>query len=65
MFRLKYLCQALRYSLENNVPITDEASAIENLDLQVTLVPGHEDNIKITRREDLDLASFILHKIQQ
>ena len=50
---------------KQNIKVTDEASAIEALGLQVKLVKGHSDNIKVTHAEDLDLAAAILKKINQ
>ena len=44
--------------------ITDEASAFELSGYKPLLVEGHADNIKITRPEDLVLASFFLQKIK-
>ena len=63
MFRFKYLKKALNHCEKNSIPVTDEASAIEILDLPVKLIQGHSDNIKITRKEDLQLAEVILNKI--
>ena len=48
MFRVAKLNKALKYCFENNIQITDEASALEALGLAVKLVQGREDNIKIT-----------------
>ena len=63
MFRFSMLKNALESALSNNDVITDEASAIELAGYQPLLVEGHADNIKITRPEDLILASFFLQKI--
>jgi len=65
MFRLTTLKKALVYCVKKNIKVTDEASAIETLSLQVKLVKGHSDNIKVTHAEDLDLAAAILNKINQ
>jgi len=65
MFRLATLKKALAHCLKQNIKVTDEASAVEALGLQVKLVKGHSDNIKITHAEDLELASAILKKINQ
>ena len=64
MFRFSMLKDSIQSALKNNEVITDEASAIELIGYQPMLVEGHADNIKITRPEDLDLASFYLQKIQ-
>ncbi len=65
MFRLKYLSNALHHCIENNIVITDEASAIEAQNLPVKLVQGRSDNIKITQSEDLALATAVLKKMNQ
>lgn len=64
MFRYSMLKNALESALNNNDVITDEASAIELAGYKPLLVEGHADNIKITRPEDLVLASFFLQKIK-
>jgi 2-C-methyl-D-erythritol 4-phosphate cytidylyltransferase len=64
MFRFSILKNALESALNKNDVITDEASAIELAGYQPLLVEGHADNIKITRPEDLVLASFFLQKIK-
>jgi 2-C-methyl-D-erythritol 4-phosphate cytidylyltransferase len=54
----------LRLSLEKaiaaNVPITDEASAIEFCGLHPQMVMGHYDNIKITHANDIVMAKAIM-----
>lgn len=62
MFRFSMLKNALKSALNNSEAVTDEASAIELSGYQPLLVEGHADNIKITRPEDLVLASFFLQK---
>jgi 2-C-methyl-D-erythritol 4-phosphate cytidylyltransferase len=60
MFRFGVLKRALVSAREQNVRVTDEASAVEALGLRPKLVIGRADNIKITVPEDLTLAEFIL-----
>jgi len=60
MFRFKLLKDALESALKKNNVVTDEASAMELAGYQPLLVEGHADNFKITRPEDLALASFFL-----
>ncbi len=62
MFRLGLLHSALKEALERGEMVTDEASAIELSGLQPLMVEGHADNIKITRPEDLALATFFLQQ---
>ncbi len=65
MFRLSTLKKALAHCKKKNISVTDEASAVEALGLQVKSVAGQSDNIKITNPEDLVLASAIYQKINQ
>ncbi|MEQ1637808.1 MAG: 2-C-methyl-D-erythritol 4-phosphate cytidylyltransferase [Methylococcales bacterium] len=61
MFRYKCLQNALTQA-SGNPAITDEASALELLGLKPACVEGRPDNIKITRPEDLALATFYLEQ---
>lgn len=65
MFRLGKLREALKNALDNKLIVTDEAMAMEQAGYKPRLVEGHGDNIKITRPEDLALASFFLKQQQQ
>lgn len=62
MFRLGVLHQALQSAIDKNLMVTDDASAIELAGMQPLMIEGHDDNIKITRPEDLALASFYLQQ---
>ncbi|WP_371190283.1 2-C-methyl-D-erythritol 4-phosphate cytidylyltransferase [Thalassotalea ponticola] len=62
MFERNMLINALQTALTEQVPITDEASAIEYAGQTAHVVSGREDNIKITRPADLPLATFILQQ---
>jgi len=59
-FPLKALKNALQQALHNNEMITDESSAMEIAGYKPQLVLGNEENIKITRPDDLRLASLYL-----
>jgi 2-C-methyl-D-erythritol 4-phosphate cytidylyltransferase len=61
-FPTRQLHKALANALDQGVPITDEASAIEWAGGNVNLVEGNANNIKITRPEDLSLAEFFMRK---
>ncbi|MFI3135769.1 MAG: 2-C-methyl-D-erythritol 4-phosphate cytidylyltransferase [Methylococcaceae bacterium] len=61
MFRYKSLKEALTQTA-GNPAITDEASALELLGFKPGIVEGRADNIKITRPEDLALATFYLEQ---
>ncbi|MDH5180296.1 MAG: 2-C-methyl-D-erythritol 4-phosphate cytidylyltransferase [Gammaproteobacteria bacterium] len=60
MFRFGMLQQALQKALDDEVLVTDEASAMEYAGYQPIMVEGCGDNIKITRPEDLALAGFYI-----
>lgn len=62
IFRADVLKAALARALEEGADITDDASAVERLGMQVSLVDGEENNIKITTRADLILAEAILER---
>lgn len=60
MYKTAELRQAIEQALARGLEITDESSAIELASLPSLLVSGRRDNIKITRPEDLALATFYL-----
>ncbi len=60
MFRLGALRDAIQFSVDEDRNVTDEAEAMELCGARPRLVEGHEDNIKITRPEDLALAEMFL-----
>lgn len=63
MFHVGMLREALEKAIDEGVLVTDEASAMEHAGYSPLVVEGHADNIKITRPEDLALASFYLASI--
>lgn len=66
VFHLQPLLNALKKVIDENIEITDDASAIENMGYAPLLVEGEATNIKITRAEDLGLAELIwLHQRDQ
>ncbi|HIG68251.1 MAG TPA: 2-C-methyl-D-erythritol 4-phosphate cytidylyltransferase [Porticoccaceae bacterium] len=60
MFRARMLQEAIQSMFDNQLEPTDEASAIEYIGEQAMVIDGRQDNIKITRREDLMIAEAIL-----
>jgi 2-C-methyl-D-erythritol 4-phosphate cytidylyltransferase len=60
MFRYGLLFDAIQSMLDSKKIPTDEASAIEYAGKQAIVVEGRQDNIKITRREDLVIAEAIM-----
>ena len=57
MFRAGLLADALRKA---RGPVTDEASAVEQMGLKPRLVAGSRENLKVTYPEDLAIAEAIL-----
>lgn len=57
---LNTLKRSIETALQNDINITDEASALEYIGETVKVVAGRSDNIKITYAEDLDLARLII-----
>jgi len=62
MFRLGALREALRLSVEEDRDVTDEAQAMELTGARPRLVRGSDENIKITRPEDLRLAEMYMKR---
>lgn len=63
-FKCATLRRALKEAMQENIEITDEASAIEYLGEKVILVAGRASNIKVTQPEDLLLAEYYLTRLQ-
>ena len=59
-FRYQALLEALEHCLTQQLEVTDEASALEQMGVHPALVEGCASNIKVTRPEDLALAEFFL-----
>ena len=62
IFRFEILRQAFDKARDDGFSGTDEASLVEHLGVEVTVVPGSERNIKITTPADLELAQFYLEQ---
>ena len=60
VFEADLIRAALYKAVEENLPITDDCSAVELLGMKVTLTQGADDNIKITTPADLVLAEALL-----
>lgn len=60
MFRLEVLTHALHYAVTQNLPVTDEAAAMELCGFAPRMIEGHADNIKITHPQDLVLAELYI-----
>lgn len=62
MFRYGVLHNALLHAASQQHSVTDEASAIEYMQLSHKVVLGRRDNIKITQADDLCLAETIFQQ---
>ena len=65
LFPFKSLRNALTNAADLGLAITDESFAMEYAGFRPLLVQGHEDNIKITRPDDLRLAELYLAALEQ
>ena len=62
VFDAQLLRAALCSAVENNIPLTDDCSAVERMGKEIYLTEGLEENIKITTPLDMILAEAILEK---
>ncbi len=63
VFRYGLLHQAFSQARQDGFQGTDEASLVERLEqVEVSVVPGNDRNIKITKPADLDLARLYLER---
>ncbi len=60
VFRYALLKQAFERAGEDGCQATDEASLVEHLGAQITVVMGSDRNIKITKPGDVELARLFL-----
>jgi 2-C-methyl-D-erythritol 4-phosphate cytidylyltransferase len=60
MFRWSELSSALEQSLDKALPVTDEASAMEQAGYDVQIVEGPPCNLKVTVPDDLRVAEYYL-----
>lgn len=62
IFDFDLLRGALKKAMDENLPATDDCSAVESLGMKVFLTTGSEENLKITTPFDLILADAILQE---
>jgi len=62
VFRYDLLVRAFRSARDDGFIGTDEASLVERLDVEVSVVLGSDRNIKITRPGDMDLARLFFQE---
>ena len=63
MFRFGILKEAIESAIKMGGKITDESEAIEKLGHSVKIIGGSSSNIKITTKDDIDLANYFLKKL--
>lgn len=61
VFQADLIRAALCKAVEENLPLTDDCSAVERMGMKVTLTRGSEENIKITTPADLAVAEALLN----
>jgi 2-C-methyl-D-erythritol 4-phosphate cytidylyltransferase len=62
VFRYDLLKRAFDAARSDGFVGTDESSMVERLDVEVSVVPGSDRNIKITKPGDMHLAHLFLHE---
>ena len=63
MFRFGILKEAIESAIRMGGRINDESEAIEKLGHSVKIIGGSSSNIKITAKDDIDLANYFLKKL--
>ena len=62
VFRYEILQRAFQEARQDGFVGTDESSMVERLDIEVSVVPGSDRNIKITKPTDMELAHLFLRE---
>ncbi|MFT8229768.1 MAG: 2-C-methyl-D-erythritol 4-phosphate cytidylyltransferase [Enterobacterales bacterium] len=62
LFKFKLLKKCLKLALSQHIDITDESYVLEYFGYNPLLINGSSDNIKITNKEDVNIADFFLSK---
>jgi 2-C-methyl-D-erythritol 4-phosphate cytidylyltransferase len=62
VFRYELIRRAFDSARADGFSGTDESSLVERLDVEVSVVPGSDRNIKITKPGDMDLARLFLRE---
>ncbi len=60
VFEADLIRAAIHQAVEQNLPLTDDCSAVERLGMKVVLTQGSEENIKVTTQADIVVAEAIL-----
>jgi 2-C-methyl-D-erythritol 4-phosphate cytidylyltransferase len=62
VFRYDLIMRAFASARADGFTGTDESSLVERLDIEVSVVPGSDRNIKITKPGDMELAHLFLRE---
>lgn len=65
MFRYGKITKALELAIQEGNSVTDEAFAMEVAGYKPRLIPGEARNLKVTRIDDLEMASLLLRQISE
>lgn len=60
MFKFEILRGAIKKAMQDDVQITDEASALEYVGLTPAVINGNVHNIKVTTQEDIFLVEMLI-----
>ena len=63
-FHTSLLRQAYEKAVRDQVMVTDDAALVERMGVEVHLVPGSPENIKVTTPTDLIIAEALLAQRQ-
>lgn len=63
MFKYEKLLSAIEDALKNQIVVTDESMAMERLGYKPLLVHGHQENMKLTHKDDLEALKTYLEKV--
>ena len=64
VFDFDLLRAALKKAEQEEFSVTDDASAVEYLGMNVKIVDGDERNIKVTTPMDLKIAEMLLEEME-
>jgi 2-C-methyl-D-erythritol 4-phosphate cytidylyltransferase len=62
VFKNEIIQEAYKKAYDHGYYGTDDASLVERMGVNVAMIKGSYDNIKITTPDDLHLGEFLLHK---
>ncbi|MBF0464281.1 MAG: 2-C-methyl-D-erythritol 4-phosphate cytidylyltransferase [Nitrospirae bacterium] len=62
VFRYETIYNAYERALADNIEFTDDTSAVEHYGGKIKIVPSFYGNIKITTKEDMDYAEFVVSR---